>query len=210
VVDRLAGFRRSGRKLILVTGRELPDLTNIFPEIEVFDRVVAENGAVLYRPGGSVEALGPPPPAALVAALVKQGAPVSLGRVIVATTRRHARIAAAALERHKLDYHIIFNKGAAMVLPSAIDKGTGLLRALDDLGITAAEAFGIGDAENDREFLSLCGCAAVVANALPTLKRTVALATADSYGAGVVEAMDHIQAADHRPKPARSRAPQRA
>src|SRR6185369_10471402 len=50
-LEALWRLRQSGRKLILVTGRELPDLERVFPHMEVFDRVVAENGAVLYDPG---------------------------------------------------------------------------------------------------------------------------------------------------------------
>ena len=46
-LDRL---RASGRKLVLVTGRHLPDLCKIFPDLEMFDRVIVENGGVLYRP----------------------------------------------------------------------------------------------------------------------------------------------------------------
>jgi hydroxymethylpyrimidine pyrophosphatase-like HAD family hydrolase len=210
VAEALARFRQSGRKLILVTGRELPDLLAIFPEIKRFDRVVAENGAVMYRPGdGTAEALGDPPSVDLLEALHRKGVtPLAVGRVILATSRRQARLAEAVIDRHKLGYHIVFNKGSAMVLPSGIDKGTGLLRALDELGLSAAETFGIGDAENDREFLSLCGCAAVVANALPTLKRTVPLVTHDSYGAGVVEIISRILA-NNLPKAARTRARQR-
>ncbi len=52
-VETLAALQRlrdSGRKLILATGRELKDLLDIFPAIDLFDRVVAENGGVLYRP----------------------------------------------------------------------------------------------------------------------------------------------------------------
>src|SRR5213593_191619 len=41
----LEEVRKSGRKLILVTGRELDDLIKVFPRIDLFDRVVAENGA---------------------------------------------------------------------------------------------------------------------------------------------------------------------
>jgi hydroxymethylpyrimidine pyrophosphatase-like HAD family hydrolase len=44
----LMAFRRSGRRLLLVTGRELPDLVRVFPRIDLFDRVVAENGALLF------------------------------------------------------------------------------------------------------------------------------------------------------------------
>src|SRR2546421_1432967 len=45
----LEKVRASGRRLVLVTGRELPDLRRVFPRVgELFDAVVAENGAVLW------------------------------------------------------------------------------------------------------------------------------------------------------------------
>ncbi|TIV90480.1 MAG: HAD family phosphatase, partial [Mesorhizobium sp.] len=47
-LSALETLKRSGRKLILVTGRELPDLKEVFPEIGLFDKVVAENGALIY------------------------------------------------------------------------------------------------------------------------------------------------------------------
>ncbi|TIT33146.1 MAG: HAD family phosphatase, partial [Mesorhizobium sp.] len=49
-VAALERVKKSGRKLILVTGRELPDLKRVFPEIGLFDKVVAENGALIYTP----------------------------------------------------------------------------------------------------------------------------------------------------------------
>src|SRR3982751_2005015 len=49
-IEALEPFRHSGRKLILVTGRELPDLEKVFPRLDLFERVVAENGALLYDP----------------------------------------------------------------------------------------------------------------------------------------------------------------
>ena len=54
-IDALKGVRESGRKLILVTGRDLPDLQRAFPELELFDLVVAENGALLFNPAKKVE-----------------------------------------------------------------------------------------------------------------------------------------------------------
>ncbi len=50
-VEALDRLRHSGRKLILVTGRELPDLEKTFNRLDLFDRVVGENGALLYNPG---------------------------------------------------------------------------------------------------------------------------------------------------------------
>src|SRR4029077_12610373 len=53
----LGRLKTSGRQLVLVTGRQLDDLFRVFPRIELFDRVVAENGALLYRPNTREEKL---------------------------------------------------------------------------------------------------------------------------------------------------------
>ena len=54
-LDALRLFKQSGRKLILVTGRELPDLRRVFADFELFDLAVVENGAVLVDPATGEE-----------------------------------------------------------------------------------------------------------------------------------------------------------
>ena len=59
----LERLRQSGRRLVLVTGRELEDLQKTFARLDLFERVVAENGALLYRPAAKEEkVLGAAPP----------------------------------------------------------------------------------------------------------------------------------------------------
>jgi HAD superfamily hydrolase (TIGR01484 family) len=53
--DALREVKKSGRKLILVTGRDLADLSNVFSEFELFDLVVAENGGLLFNPASKEE-----------------------------------------------------------------------------------------------------------------------------------------------------------
>jgi len=66
--------KASGRKLVLATGRELPDLLNVFPEIGLFDLAVVENGALLYNPAtGEGRLLGEAPSAAFVEELRRRG-----------------------------------------------------------------------------------------------------------------------------------------
>ena len=66
-VAALRELATSGRKLILVTGRRIDDLTQVFPEVAIFDRVVAENGPLVYRPQSQeTRTLSKPPPAAFV------------------------------------------------------------------------------------------------------------------------------------------------
>src|SRR5688500_15617079 len=60
----------SGRHLVLVTGRELDDLHRVFPRLDLFERIVAENGALLYTPATREERLlADAPSPALVQAL---------------------------------------------------------------------------------------------------------------------------------------------
>jgi hydroxymethylpyrimidine pyrophosphatase-like HAD family hydrolase len=85
-LDALGRARKSGRLLVLATGRELDDLAATFPRCDLFHRVVAENWALLYRPDtGDVRALTGPPPPLLVFELARRGVlPLSVGRTIVA------------------------------------------------------------------------------------------------------------------------------
>ena len=156
-LDRLT---QSGRKLVLVTGRELEDLIRVFPKLELFDRVVAENGALLYRPASSEETpLAEAPPEAFVRELRRRSTQrVSAGRVIVSTWRPCETIAVEVIRDLGLELQVIFNKGAVMILPSGVNKATGLNAALLELGLSRHNVVGVGDAENDHAFLGMCEC----------------------------------------------------
>jgi hypothetical protein len=79
-----------------------------------------------------------------------------------------------------------------MILPSGINKATGLLTALDELDLSAHNVVAVGDAENDHAFLMSCGCAATVANAVPMVRAEVDIPLAADHGAGVVELVDRL------------------
>jgi hypothetical protein len=182
----LKRLRASGCKLLMVTGRELPDLRSVFPEVDLFDAIVAENGALLYRPDLGEELLAPEPPAALIAELRRRKlAPLAVGRSIVATARENETAVAEVLEALELPWRMIFNKDSVMVLPDGVDKASGLVAGLRALGLTPPDALGVGDAENDHPFLAACGVSAAVANALPALKADVDIVTEGDEGAGV-------------------------
>jgi haloacid dehalogenase-like hydrolase len=91
-----------------------------------------------------------------------------------------------------LELRIIFNKGAVMVLPAGINKGSGLLAALDELELSPHNTVGIGDAENDHALLNLCEFAAAVQNAIPMLTNTADRTTDGDHGTGVVEIIDAL------------------
>jgi hydroxymethylpyrimidine pyrophosphatase-like HAD family hydrolase len=187
-LESLTELKRSGRKLLLVTGRELPDLRGVFPALELFDLIVAENGALLVDPANGEEVpLAEPPSPRFVASLRERGvSPISVGRTIVATWEPHETTVLQTIRDLGLELHIIFNKGAVMVLPSDVNKASGLKCALKRLRLSAHNVVGIGDAENDQAFLSACGCAVAVDNALDTVKAKSDLVVSH-HGAGVSE-----------------------
>jgi hydroxymethylpyrimidine pyrophosphatase-like HAD family hydrolase len=122
--------------------------------------------------------------------------PLSIGRVIVATREPHQAAVFDAIQALGLELRVIFNKGAVMVLPSGVNKATGLSVALEELGISPRNAVGIGDAENDHAFLSMCEFSAAVGNALPMIKQRADLVTAADNGLGVIEVIEELIAND--------------
>jgi hydroxymethylpyrimidine pyrophosphatase-like HAD family hydrolase len=190
-VAALNEARAAGLRLIMVTGRELSDLFNTFDHVASFDRIVAENGAVLYDPASQVvETLAAAPPPALLTSLAAAGIPVSIGHSIVATVEPHDQVVQQAIHDLALEWHVIFNKGSVMALPADVTKATGLIPALKALDLAAADTVAVGDAENDQAFLRACGLGVAVANALPSVKEVADLVVAGARGAGVTELIE--------------------
>ena len=170
----------------MVTGRELTDLFNTFEHPDLFERIVAENGAVLYDPatqGGRIN-------------LCRRRRLRSSRRWSV--SRCHSRSATPSwrplnrtsirsLQRSAisgLEWHVIFNKGSVMALPSDVTKATGLAPALAALRSPPDRTVGVGDAENDQAFLRMCGLAVAVDNALPAVKAIADVVTTEATGGG--------------------------
>jgi len=203
-VDALDRFLASGRKLILVTGRELDELIGIFPAIDRFDCVVAENGALLYFPkSGERELLCEPPPEAFARTLHERGVPIAVGAAIVATVEPHETAVLEAIRDLGLELQVIFNKGAVMVLPASINKATGLAHALARMGLSAHNVAAIGDAENDHALLHAVEYGVAVANAIPTLKESADYTSALARTDALIELVDRIVEHDLRETPPR-------
>ena len=194
VLDALKRLKDSGFRLLLVTGRELGDLRQVCPALAIFDRVVAENGGLLHRPDtGDQRTLGEAPSGSFLDLLrQKNVVPLSVGRVIVATREPQEARVLEAIRELGLELEIIFNKGAVMILPSGVNKATGLRHALAALKLPAASVVGMGDAENDHAFLEACGYGVAVANAIPALKSRARLVTGGAAGAGVIEVVERL------------------
>jgi HAD superfamily hydrolase (TIGR01484 family) len=190
----LTAVKETGRRLVLVTGRALDDLSRAFSGLDVFDRIVAENGGVLYTPSRREEKLlADTPDEALVRMLRERGVdPLSVGKAIVATWSPHERTVLDAIHELGLELQVIFNKGAVMVLPTGVNKASGLKAALAEMKLSPHNTVGVGDAENDHAFFALCECSVAVANALPALKARSDLVMTRDHGSGVVELIERL------------------
>ncbi len=176
----------------------MPELKLVFPEYRVCDAIVAENGGLVVWPAEEREdVLGEPVPESFLREITRRGvSPFSVGRVVFATWRPYEIDVLQVIQDLGIEYQIIFNKRAVMVLPSGINKATGLAHVLRHLEIPPQNVAAIGDAENDHAFLDSCAFAVAVENAIPSLKEHCDLVLTKSHGEGVVELVDRILADD--------------
>ncbi|MGI8989343.1 MAG: HAD family hydrolase [Bryobacteraceae bacterium] len=147
-IAALERLRESGRKLLLVTGRELADICSIFPRLDLFDRVVAENGAVLYDPASKQEKLLAAAPSETLITALRQArvSPLQIGQVIMATWESQSPVILKVIQSLGLEVQLIFNKGAVMVVPAGVNKATGVETALTELGLSSHNTVAVGDA----------------------------------------------------------------
>src|SRR4051812_9965007 len=187
-------FLASGRHLFMVTGRELPELKQVCPILDRFEWVVAENGALLHRPStDETRLLCEPASPVLVESLRRfKLSWLSVGQAVIATIEPNEIIVLEEIKRLGLELQVIFNKGSVMVLPTGVNKASGLAALLKEAGLSANEVVGVGDAENDHAFLECCGVGVAVANALPMLKERADFVTKGARGDGVSELIDMI------------------
>jgi hydroxymethylpyrimidine pyrophosphatase-like HAD family hydrolase len=197
-VRALEKLRESGRKLILVTGRQLDELLEKFPHTGLFEWVVAENGALLYCPRTRErKLLAERLPESLPGLLRERGVENFMtGEAILSTWRPNQCKALEALADLGLDRQIIFNKDAVMVLPTGVNKASGLRTALHEMRLSPHNVAAVGDAENDLPMLELADCGVAVDNSLESVKAKADLVMAKDHGEGVEELIIELLAND--------------
>jgi hypothetical protein len=183
-----------------VTARPLGELTSVRSRLELFDCVIAENGAVLHWPARreSLLLLAPVPESFEKALCRRVLPPIERGQVVLYT---HASQAGALVETVRelgLELQIIFSGQSALVVPPGINKGVGLQEALLSLGLSPHEVVSIGSQANDHSLLEVSECAVALADALPSLKERAAFVTRGKADAGVVELIEELVRDDLR------------
>lgn len=185
VLDAIAAVRDRGYKVVLVTGRILTELRADFPDLDQhFDCIVGENGAVLSTRQGT-RLLASPVDAALEYDLRRKGLQIRRGEVLLATAAVDDEIVTSAVDRLGFECQIVRNRSALMVLPSGTNKGSGLIEALAELGISPHNSVGIGDAENDHSLLDVSEIGVAVGDAVPSLKARADVVLPEEDGSAV-------------------------
>ena len=190
-VAALERARRAGLQLVLVTGRTFFELARVCSRLDLFDVVVAENGAVLHDPvDDTIRDEGPPPPPRLIAALDRHAIPFQLGRVIVATAHSYEAPVRRLMAEVGVERDLVRNRAALMLLPRGVSKGSGVRHALERLGLSFHDVLAVGDAENDLELFAACGFAACPGNAVAEVTRVADWVFPGDGGEAVSRAID--------------------
>ncbi len=188
-VDALRALAATGRKLILVTARELRELLEIFPSARVFDYIIAENGAILHEPATKhSEILAQAPSEMLLRELNRRGiVPLTVGSSIITTPLANEGAVRDAIDRLRLDCQLVTNDGRLIVLPADVSKASGVEEALRQLGVSAQNLVVIGDAQNDVALFRLAEHAVAVQNADAAIKACADRTTVGAYCEGFLE-----------------------
>ena len=187
VTSLLREVKRRGTKLILVTGRCLEESYEL-AGFDLFDGLVAENGAVLVS-GGRKQLIAPDDWGEARAQMVPNFEP-GCEEVIISADRAFldlaARVVPAAVAKIEL------NKDRLMILPKGIDKGTGLKRLLASMELERKRTACIGDGENDLPMFEVAGTRVALGNSVEALKQRADLCVGGSDGEGTMEAIRRL------------------
>jgi hypothetical protein len=156
VRSAIAEVRQRGITVVIVTGRILAELEQVAGDLHFVDAVVGENGAVMWFANGHTRQLAYSTSIHFLQELGRRGLEFKAGKCVVELAAAAAPQMLAIIREMELPLVLLFNRGRLMVLPQAVSKGTGLREALATLRLSAHNAIGIGDAENDHDLLATC------------------------------------------------------
>lgn len=199
VPPALDGLRARGIRVVVATGRTLPHVLAL-GLADHADLIVAENGAILHEAATGATTHADPGFAARCRATLgpELAARFTWGEGLGSGPRELASSSARILGAAAVPHAFAFNAEEVMLLPAGIDKAVGARRALERLGIAAADAAAIGDGENDVTLLRLVGLGAAPANAHAAARAAARVRLRGAYADGFLELAARLQAAAPR------------
>ncbi|AAM06906.1 TPA: phosphoglycolate phosphatase [Methanosarcina acetivorans] len=97
------------------------------------------------------------------------------------------------LETQPFDVEMVDTKYAVHIKSTRINKGSGLRKLAEIMGLEAEDFVAIGDSENDIEMFEAAGFGIAVANGDERIKEAANYVTEASYGDGAVEAIEFLE-----------------
>lgn len=182
------------KPLLLVTGRPLAYVEELYRKHPIWQCIVAENGAVIYFPkkeqlitfmSKAVEQARN--------ALAGAGIPFTAGLNIISVPVQHGVDIKRLLKPYSRLLTYRTNVDELMILPKGVDKGVGTKIALSHLGIDPEKTVIIGDAKNDIDLFNVPGYRVAVANAAKELKAIADQVTKNPSSAGIIEAIEELK-----------------
>jgi len=156
VGSAIAEAQRRGIVVVIVTGRILAELEQVAGDLHFVDAVVAENGAILWFSNGHKRQIAHSTSVRFLQEIARLGLEFKAGQCVVELDAGAAPQVLEIIRQLELPLVLLFNRGRLMVLPQGVGKGAGLREALAILRLSAHNAIGIGDAENDHDLLAAC------------------------------------------------------
>ena len=180
-LDRIAALRAAGARVVVATGRPF-DAGVVASLLMRVDGMVAENGAVVCVPHErSLEIFHAGFAEGARAALGELAARFQWGRVIGSGPRELGELARERLAAEGVASAVEYNAEECMLLPANVSKATGAQLCLRRLGMSATDAWAIGDGENDVALLEWAALGAAPANAARAAKDAADVLMAAEY-----------------------------
>lgn len=184
-LDRIAHLRERGIRVVIASGRVLDHMLTLGLD-RVADALVAEDGAVL-RFEGTTTVRAPDFADCARAAMGDLAARFAWGQVLASGLREDAPDAIRRLDAAGIAHHVSSNAEEVMILPPGMDKATGAHLVLPRLGVDPADAWSIGDGENDLPLFRMSRVSAAPAQAPEHVRRAASTRLVSAYSEGFLD-----------------------
>jgi len=194
LVDAIDRLKRDGVIFSIVSGRKYSFMFELYQKLNgTVDSFVAENGCIGYANGLKHFIARGEGREQMIERLKDLGVPFDAGEVVVSVHRSFEPRVSRAIKGFPY-LHMVKNVDSLMILPGGVSKATGIKWLMGVYGLTPEEMACIGDAENDLEMRNLCAVMGAVSNALPAVKQESDYVCRHSFGCGLKEFLEYIEA----------------
>jgi hydroxymethylpyrimidine pyrophosphatase-like HAD family hydrolase len=191
--EAIQRLRSKGVLFSIVSGRKYSFMIDLYRSMDgLVDSFVAENGCVGYANGCRQIISEVRGRDRLLHALADRSIGYDAGDVVISVHRRHLPEVLELLKLYPA-YHMVQNVDSLMLLPQGASKATGIRWLMDVYCLDPGQMACIGDAENDIDMRGFCSLMGAVSNALPAVKSESDYICKKSFGAGLLEFLEHIE-----------------